>query len=68
MFVEGTEVSPRRAFEEFWRCEQTFARLTRDMMTFSPSRAGLEGPGGQKRLALTRDEVLTRRPADIGLY
>ena len=23
MFVEGTEVSPRRALDAFWRCEQT---------------------------------------------
>lgn len=29
---EGTEVMPRRALEAFWRWEQTFARLTRDMV------------------------------------
>ncbi len=32
MFVEGTEVRPSRALEAFWRCEQTFARCTRDMV------------------------------------
>lgn len=33
-FVEGTEVRPRRAFEAFWRWEQTFERCTRDMIAF----------------------------------
>jgi len=32
MFVEGTEVRPRRAFEALERCEQTWERCTRDMM------------------------------------
>ncbi len=32
MLVEGMEVRPRRALEAFWRCEQTFARCTRDMV------------------------------------
>lgn len=32
MFVEGTEVRPRRALEAFCRCEQTFERCTRDMV------------------------------------
>lgn len=40
--VEGTEVSPRRAFEAFCRCEQTCARLTRDMV-----RCVEESPRGQ---------------------
>lgn len=31
-FVDGTEVRPRRALDAFWRCEQTFARWTRDML------------------------------------
>lgn len=30
--VEGMEVRPSRALEAFWRCEQTFARCTRDMV------------------------------------
>lgn len=29
--VEGMEVRPRRALEAFCRCEQTFARWTRDI-------------------------------------
>lgn len=33
MLVEGTEVSPRRAREAFCRCEQTFERCTRDIVT-----------------------------------
>lgn len=32
MFVEGTEVSPRRAFEALEMWEQTLERWTRDMM------------------------------------
>jgi len=32
MFVEGTEVRPRRALEAFWRCEHTFERWTRDIL------------------------------------
>lgn len=31
-FVEGIEVRPNRALEQFCRCEQTWANLTRDMM------------------------------------
>ncbi len=31
-FEEGTEVRPRRAREAFWRCEQTWARLTSDIL------------------------------------
>lgn len=31
-FVAGIAVVPRRAREAFWRCEQTWARLTRDMV------------------------------------
>lgn len=30
-FVAGMAVVPRRAREAFWRWEQTWARLTRDM-------------------------------------
>lgn len=30
--VEGIEVRPRRALDAFWRCEQTFARWTRDIL------------------------------------
>lgn len=30
-FVEGMDVRPRRALEAFCRCEQTWARLTRDI-------------------------------------
>jgi hypothetical protein len=29
---EGTEVRPRRAREAFWRCEQTWDSVTRDMV------------------------------------
>lgn len=29
---EGTEVRPRRAREAFWRCEQTWESVTRDMV------------------------------------
>lgn len=29
------EVMPRQALEAFWRWEQTWARLTRDIMLFS---------------------------------
>lgn len=32
MFVEGTDVRPRRAFEAFCRCEHTFERCTRDIL------------------------------------
>lgn len=31
-FVEGMDVMPSRALEAFCRCEQTLARLTRDMV------------------------------------
>lgn len=31
-FVEGMEVRPSRAFEAFWRWEQTFARWTSDIL------------------------------------
>lgn len=31
-FVDGIEVRPSRAFEAFWRCEQTWERSTRDMV------------------------------------
>lgn len=31
MLVLGTEVRPRRALEAFWRWEQTWERMTRDM-------------------------------------
>jgi len=30
--VEGTEVRPSRALEAFWRCEQTWARFTSDIL------------------------------------
>lgn len=30
--VEGIEVRPRRALEAFWRCEQTWERLTSDIV------------------------------------
>lgn len=42
-FVEGTEVRPRRAFEAFWRWEQTFERCTRDMIASCIMRLGGEG-------------------------
>ena len=32
-FVDGTEVRPRRAREAFWRCEQTWERVTRDIVS-----------------------------------
>ena len=32
MFVRGMEVRPRRALEAFWMCEQTWERLTSDML------------------------------------
>jgi len=31
-FVEGMDVRPSRALEAFWRCEQTCARFTRDIV------------------------------------
>lgn len=40
MFVEGTEVRPRRALEAFWRCEQTLERMTRDIVLSGPERTG----------------------------
>lgn len=30
----GMDVRPRRALEAFWRWEQTWARLTRDIVFF----------------------------------
>lgn len=32
IFETGMEVRPRRALEAFCRCEQTWARLTRDIV------------------------------------
>lgn len=32
MLEEGTDVRPSRAFEALLRCEQTWERLTRDMV------------------------------------
>ncbi len=38
---EGTEVRPSRAREAFWRCEQQWARFTRDMVgLFEVDRTG----------------------------
>lgn len=34
MFVEGTDVRPKRALEAFWRCEHTWERFTRDIVGF----------------------------------
>lgn len=31
-FDDGMLVRPRRAFEQFWMCEQMLERLTRDML------------------------------------
>ncbi len=59
-FVEGTDVRPRRAREAFWRWEQTWERLTRDILWsegavvrcwrkgwWSPDgRDWADGPGG----------------------
>lgn len=45
-FVEGMDVRPRRALEAFWRCEQTWARLTSDILKGMASmrRVGCERP------------------------
>ena len=40
----GTEVRPRRAFEAFWRCEQTWARFTSDIS----KRVVRFGPRGRR--------------------
>lgn len=43
MRERGIEVRPRRARDAFCMCEQTWARLTRDMVVvvLAPSRRGL---------------------------
>ena len=38
--VEGREVRPRRAREAFCRCEQAWARRTRDMMAVGGREGG----------------------------
>jgi len=49
MFVEGTEVRPRRAREAFWRWEQTVERCTRDIVKLFSSWGGrgLSGRSGE---------------------
>ena len=54
-FVKGMEVIPSRAFEAFCRCEQTWARLTRDMAEQVKVKAERK----------TEDEEEMRRSADV---
>jgi hypothetical protein len=46
--VDGTEVSPRRALEAFWRCEHTFERMTRDIVVCRPDETELAAQKGTK--------------------
>jgi len=48
--VEGTEVRPRRALEQFWRWEQTLERTTRDMPGWVVGGCGGGGDNGPRRV------------------
>jgi hypothetical protein len=70
-FDTGIEVRPNRAFDAFWRCEHTCARLTSDMacryrMRSRPSEAeelgGRRGPGELCRAADSRRRLKRERP------
>lgn len=51
-FVEGMEVRPSRAFEAFWRWEQTWERETRDMVRTDGLGIDLEARVGARLVCL----------------
>lgn len=53
-FVEGREVRPRRAREAFWRCEQAWARRTRDIVKSVRRKGAQSRMGGCAQLELRR--------------
>ncbi len=48
MFVDGTEVSPRRALEAFCRCEHTLESMTRDIVACCFERIESLARGGTR--------------------